>query len=183
LDDPHAHDWPYFCEENAWHRCAGALGQLDDASVLFISNAARSVAVWQQKSSPGPDEPILWDYHVIFLAREQGIYRAWDPDCVLGCPVVAAHYLTASFPALPEAWQAHAPRFRWLPAALYLHEFRSDRRHMRGSGGEWLKPPPPGPCIGEGSNLMRFGDTQGEFLGEVLELPALRERLEAPAKP
>ncbi|MDE0884421.1 MAG: hypothetical protein OSB70_02690 [Myxococcota bacterium] len=183
MDDPHAHDWPYFCEENAWHRCAGPLGQLDGASVVFISNAARSVALWQQKTSPDPEQAVLWDYHVIFLARRDGIYLAWDPDSTLTLPTPASHYLEASLPSLPAAWETHAPRFRWLPAALYLRELKSDRRHMRAAGGGWLQPPPPGPCIGEGSNLMRFVDTQSEYLGELLDLPALRKRLVPPTLP
>jgi hypothetical protein len=46
------------------------------------------------------------------------------------------------------------------------------------SGDEWQSPPPPWPTIGDGgSNLMRFVDMDDEFLGEVLDLEALRKRL------
>jgi hypothetical protein len=48
-------------------------------------------------------------------------------------------------------------------------------------GSTWLSPPPPWPAIGEGTNLMRFIDMQADFLGEVLELEDLRDRISAVA--
>lgn len=183
MPDPAAHDWPFYCEENIWHRCGGALGRREGAGVVFVSNARRSVAIWQQRAAASASEPVLWDYHVVGLAREAETWRIYDPDSILGVPVAAATYLDAAFRPLAPSQSSYAPRFRWLPAALYRREFCSDRRHMRDATGEWLKPPPPTPCIGQGSNLMRFVDTEAEFLGEVLDLAQLRARLCAPRCP
>jgi len=180
LGDPSDHDWPFYCEENIWHRCGGALGQREGASVLFVSNARRSVAIWQQRKAGSATEPVLWDYHVIGLAREGNSWQIYDPDSTLGVPVEVATYLDAAFQPLAPSQIRYAPRFRWLSADLYRREFRSDRSHMRDATGAWLQPPPPTPCIGEGSNLMRFVDTETRFLGEVLDLAELRARVCTP---
>jgi hypothetical protein len=177
LTAPDAHDWPFYCEENIWYRCSSAPGLLESARVIFVSNARRSVAVWHQRAAASPGVPVVWDYHVILVAPEAGAWQVYDPDSSLGVPTNALAYLEACFPALPPG-QAHLrPRFRVLPAQVYREELRSDRRHMRGPDGRWLKPPPPRACIGHGSNLARFIDTETAFLGEVLDLEALRARL------
>jgi hypothetical protein len=177
------HDWPFYCEENIWHRCGGALGRLAAAHVVFISNPQRTVAVWQQRAAASTTEPVIWDYHVIALAWADDHRWVHDPGSTLGVPTLAKAYLDSAFLPLTPAHSAYAPLFRWLPADLYRREFRSDRRHMRNAHGEWLAPPPPGPCIGQGSNLMRFVDLEAEFLGEVLDLDALRLRTGSPPRP
>ena len=148
--------------------------------MVFISNPQRTVAVWQQRAAQAITEPVVWDYHVIALAKAGGHWWVHDPDSTLGVPVAASTYLDAAFLPLAPAQSAYAPLFRWLPADLYRQEFCSDRRHMRDATGEWLAPPPPGPCIGQGSNLMRFVDLETEFWGEVLDLDALRARTRDP---
>lgn len=180
MDDSATHDWPFYCEENIWHRCGGSLGDLAGAHVVFISNPQRTVAIWRQKAAASITEPVVWDYHVIALAQAGGRWWVHDPDSTLGVPVAASTYLDAAFLPLAPAQSVYTPHFRWLPADLYRREFCSDRQHMRGSGGEWLAPPPPGPCIGRGSNLMRFVDLETEFWGEVLDLGALRARTSDP---
>jgi len=181
MADPHEKYWPYYCEENVWHLCEGlpnAEGEAE-ALVIFISNAARSVAVWNQRAADAPDEALLWDYHVILATRADAT-REWeiiDHDSLLPCPAPAETYLAESFPNLPDRWARHLPRFRVLPAALYRRELCTDRRHMRTDDGGWRSPPPPGPPLGEGSNLMDFVDMEAEFLGEIVDLRALKRRL------
>jgi hypothetical protein len=155
---------PYFCEENIWHLCSDAAVPVpvEQRRVVFVTNAARRVAIRHQRAGEGGT--VLWDYHVVLVAGG----RVWDPDTTLGFPVDVDVWLRESF------GEAHAPRFRIVDAPAYLKEFASDRSHMRGSG----KPPPPWPPIGKGMNLLRFVDLETPFMGEVVDpdrlLAALR---------
>jgi hypothetical protein len=169
--------WPRYCEENVWHACDGADGDgLAGALVMVISNDARAVAFWEQRAAP-PGEVVFWDYHVVLLTRDESRWRVIDPDCRAGRELAAARWLDASFAPLAAEHADHRPVFRLVPTDVYRRELRSDRSHMR-SGDEWQSPPPPWPTIGDGgSNLMRFVDMDDEFLGEVLDLEALRKRL------
>ena len=169
--------WPYYCEENIWHACVELPADVDEALVVFISNTARAVAVWHQRSAPSAEEPALWDYHVILLMRRGSTWTVLDPDSTFAMPAPAASYLEATFPPLPDELGEHRPEFRLVPAADYRREFRSDRSHMRAPDGNWLSPPPPGPCIGEGTNLMDFVNTGADFLGAVCDLEGLRQRI------
>jgi hypothetical protein len=171
--------WPCYCEENVWHACGELPSCVDEALVAFISNPARLVAMWRQRSASSAEEPVIWDYHVILLMRREIAWRVLDPDSALPTPAPVAPYLEATFPLLPARWARHRPSFRLVPAADYRRELRSDRSHMRAPDGSWLSPPPPGPCIGEGTNLMCFVDTDADFLGEVCDLEGLRRRLAA----
>jgi len=124
------------------------------------------------RAADSPDAPVIWDYHVILLRRNDA-WEIWDPDSTLGCPVAAAEYIRHSFrPAAPAAFQ---PRFRVVAAETYVDRFASDRRHMR-AGGRWLAEPPPWPPIGVGWNLGRFIDMTRPFVGEVLDLTQLSAR-------
>jgi len=38
-------------------------------------------------------------------------------------------------------------RFRVIPAGVFLDNFASDRRHMKGEEGDWMQPPPAWECI------------------------------------
>lgn len=167
--------WPYYCEENVWHLCATVGGQY--GLVAFVSNAARRVAMWGQRAAAHPGEPVLWDYHVVLLARGRDDWRVWDLDSTLGLDIPLAAWLSASFEAgrVPDPLR---PRFRLVPADAFRRRFSSDRRHMRGPGGAFAQPPPPWETIGEGHNLDRFVDMRDSaFLGELFDLPALRRRL------
>jgi hypothetical protein len=173
--------WPRYCEENVWHLC-GALGEdVDEAFAVFVSSPGERVAVWCQRAGRGRDRVIAWDYHVVLLQRRGALWEFVDPDSTLsavpGAPVPAAEYLDRSFRPLPRLYATLRPRFRLVPAADYRRHLCSDRSHMRTRSGRWHSPPPPWPCIGEGTNLMRFVDMRGAWLGEVLDLAGLSERL------
>jgi hypothetical protein len=168
------HYWPYFCEENIWHLCldervAGDRGPipLGERQVVFISNAARRVAIHKQRAGGGGS--VLWDYHVVL--RVGG--NVWDPDSTLGFPVDVNLWVKESFlPLDPD----HAPRFRVIDAPAYVSMFASDRSHMLDSKGVPLQPLPPWPRIGEGMNLLRFVDMETAFHGELMDLDSFRRR-------
>jgi hypothetical protein len=132
--------------------------------------------MWNQRAAGRPGRALLWDYHVVVLARDP--WEIWDLDTFLGCPVPAADYLRLSFqPGLPAEY---APRFRLVDADTFAATFASDRSHMLRRDGRYKKPPPPWPPIGASeSNLMRFVDVESPFLGEVLDLRELYQRITA----
>jgi hypothetical protein len=134
--------------------------------------------MWNQRAAGRPGRAMVWDYHVVVLARDP--WEIWDLDTFLGCPVPAADYLRGSFhPAVPPEYH---PRFRLVDAEPFAASFASDRSHMRRRDGRYKKPPPPWPPIGapeRESNLMRFVDVEAPFLGEVLDLDELLARIGA----
>ena len=141
---------PYFCEENVWHLCAEPRFEGRDGRVAFISNPRRTCAFWCQRAAPSPWQPVIWDYHVIYLVRLAFGWEVWDLDSTLEVPTSAGTYLEATFGAkLPERPQTDelSPLFRVLEAAVYREQFSSDRGHMRGQDGAWLQPPPPWPSV------------------------------------
>jgi hypothetical protein len=161
---------PFWCEENVWHLVVrDDLGE-GDRSVVFVSNAGRQVALWEQKASREPDGLVVWDYHVVL--RVGGML--WDLDTRLPCPLPARAWVDATFrPVAPE----YAPRFRVIEAAVFRDAFASDRRHMKDEHGQWRAPPPPWPAIGDGHTLPEFIDVARPFLGDVVDLEGLRARL------
>ncbi|EEB89981.1 hypothetical protein MPER_11870, partial [Moniliophthora perniciosa FA553] len=42
-----------------------------DLYAVFISNATRTVALWDQKLTQEPGIPVVWDYHVILVLRSR----------------------------------------------------------------------------------------------------------------
>jgi protein N-terminal glutamine amidohydrolase len=139
---------PYYCEENVWHLAGeSALAGLEPAA-LFISNAERSVALWEQRAGRPADGLVIWDYHVVLLARaEPGDWKVWDLDTRLGLPVTVDEWLGRTFRPLPAGLTGYAPRFRIVEGEAYRAEFSSDRAHMRSDDGAWTQPPPPWPPI------------------------------------
>lgn len=161
---------PFWCEENVWQ-----LARRDDLGsgrrrVVFVSNSAQQVALFEQKASREDDGLVVWDYHVVLLV---GV-MAWDLDSRLPCPVAATRWLDATFRPVPEP---HAPRFRVIEGDEFVREFASDRRHMRAPDGTWRAEPPPWPAIGNGHALPRFIDVEAAFIGELHDLSSLRSAL------
>jgi hypothetical protein len=177
----------YYCEENIWQLCADPRVDADQRRVLFICNREHQVAMWGQKIAKQPSLPIVWDYHVILLARATArslAWQAWDLDARAACPRPANTWLEHSFQGAGWLPPEFEPHFRLVDADAYRRHFHSDRRHMCNPDGSSIQPPPSWPPIqspehpGGGSNLARFLDMDDhEFIGELFDLPGLRRWL------
>ncbi|MEM7158728.1 MAG: hypothetical protein AAF799_38155 [Myxococcota bacterium] len=169
---------PYYCEENVWQMCADPLVQGQPRAAIFISNSSRTVAVMHQRAAPAPQQPVVWDYHVVMAARGPTGWMIWDVDSTLGMPVPMSIYLRQSL-AFPAGFEApFTARCRVISAARYRATLCTDRSHMLDEQGQARAPLPSWPAIGQGTNLMRFVDLDQAFEGEVVELPALPGALE-----
>jgi hypothetical protein len=170
---------PYYCEENVWHLCGDPSLPAGDRFALFISSEARQTPLFAQRAGdPGRHGFCAWDYHVVLLLQTASRpAQIWDLDTTLGAPVPLERYLRETF-RLRTLSASHAPRFRLIPAELFLRTFSCDRSHMRSPEG-WSAPPPPWPPILDpaGSmNLFEFVEMGRPFHGEVLDLPGLEAR-------
>ena len=59
-----------FCEENVYQLLAGMDPVLAArTNAVFISNAGRTVPIWQQRAGRSEDGLVVWDYHVILIYR------------------------------------------------------------------------------------------------------------------
>jgi len=166
---PHA--VPFYCEENAWQRAR--LPGFEGGVVVFISNPARQVAIFEQRAGRALDGLVVWDYHVVVLSDGQ----IHDPDHRLGPITQLEAWAAASFPTQMPVLVEFQPWFRVVGVPVFLQHFRSDRAHMRRPDGSWRAPPPPWPPIGAEtgavSNLMVFVDMEAPFLGQLMNLEAL----------
>ncbi len=162
---------PFYCEENIWWLAADPRVGPGRRRVLMVSNATRTVALWRQRPAAGrQDGLVVWDYHVILAVGA----TIWDLDSELGAPLPADPYLAQTFRPAPSRF---LPQFRVMDAANYREVFASDRRHMRGQDGGFVRAPPRWPRIGEpGSDphtLPALLDFARDEPGEVLDLPGL----------
>ena len=161
---------PYFCEENVWQLLAGAALPAP-AAALFVTNAARTVAMWGQRAAHR--DPIVWDYHVVALLPQHARIVDLDDRTRIDRPL--------------HEWLAHAfrsdepdlqPRFRCVPRDELLATFRSDRSHMRDARGRPLQPFPDWPPVGDPTqphNLQRFLDLADPIAGTVVDANGLLE--------
>jgi hypothetical protein len=171
---------PFYCEENVYHLCHDPRLADRDPAALFIRGGPDGCLMWHQRSAPRRGEPILWDYHVVLLAR--GPWEIWDLDTTLACPIAAASYLLRSFRPKLAIPAAYAPRFRLIGASELAATFASDRSHMRRADGQWSEPPPPWPPIGRAGlpdTLARYLDMDDPIAGERLDLATLLARVQA----
>ncbi|XP_048363966.1 protein N-terminal glutamine amidohydrolase [Sphaerodactylus townsendi] len=151
-----------YCEENVWKLCEYVRSQnqypLEEFYAVFISNDRRMVPLWKQKSSCG-NQPVIWDYHVILLhvsnANQNFIY---DLDTALPFPCPFDTYVEEAFKSDNILDAAFRRKVRVVRADLYLKTFASDRSHMKDASGDWLKPPPPYPCIETADFKMNLDD-------------------------
>lgn len=165
-----------YCEENVWQLLAEARFGGLRRWALFITNVERRVALAKQRAAR-PEESILWDYHVVAVIGTGGLEHAgkpdeltldvWDLDSRLPLPCPLDVYLKGTFPVLDGSTASAEPRFRLVPDAAFRATFSSDRRHMRGTDGRWLAPPPPWAPPGEGHTLERYLDLGCGIAGEV----------------
>ncbi len=164
-----------YCEENVWHLCQEPMFANRDPHAVIVSNAQRGVPVWHQRAGV-EGEPVVWDYHVVLLARALAAWEVWDLDTTLGLPVAAAEYADRALAAgkLAQPWVQWC---RVVAAERFVATFTSDRSHMRTPEGEWLAPPPPWDPIGNGvSNLWDFVDMNSQVAGTVLSATEFRNR-------
>lgn len=170
---------PFYCEENVWQLALelGPSGYL----VALISNAARQVPVWAQRAAAAPDQPVLWDYHVLLL-RPGAHAQVLDLDSTLAFPSPLDRYLETAFAGCASWPEPLRPRVRLLEATAYCARLWSDRSHMRDARGAWLQPPPPwSPPLpaGEGWPLLQLLDLSRPDPGQVLGLLELCRALAA----
>lgn len=72
-----------FCEENIYQLSVKFLNWNNDlinnnvkydiynGYVVFISNDEEAIPLWKQRSSKSDKEPVMWDYHVIFIVEKE----------------------------------------------------------------------------------------------------------------
>jgi protein N-terminal glutamine amidohydrolase len=104
----------HYCEENVAKLAERFLdvsakslpsGNASLAFVVFVSNNAKQTPIWNQKLSASDDDPVIWDYHVIFVLYDSGLSNTArkenlfviDCDTRLGLPVPFADYVDRSF--------------------------------------------------------------------------------------
>lgn len=125
---------PFFCEENIWwlaRNLVDAGYDQREMRVLLFSNPWQSVALLKQRGTV-PGAPVVWDYHVVLLARIGGVQRILDFDTQMDFDASCSDYLRNTFPVqsgLPKHYRAWV---RSIPASGYLKHFYSDRSHMHG---------------------------------------------------
>ncbi|MCL6270620.1 protein N-terminal glutamine amidohydrolase [Sansalvadorimonas sp. 2012CJ34-2] len=136
----------------------------NDLTVLFLSSPSRKTPILQQKSSPHPDSPVLWDYHVILLMRNKGASWIFDFDSHLSFPVQAGDYFQKCFYPQDTLSPEHQVYIREISADEYLKTFTSDRSHMLDSEEKPLVRFPPYPPINQNKeetiSLMEYLDIE-----------------------
>ena len=169
---------PFYCEENIWWLARTPGLAKREKWAVFVSNSNQTCAVWSQRVAP-EGQAVVWDYHVVLAVRARAYapVEVWDLDSRLPLPCSAATWLKHSFPgSVPRRF---APRFRVVSSSVLEAHFASDRRHMRGDDGAWLKPPPDWPCIvarsGARHTLDAFVDVGASGPGTTMDLKAFAQ--------
>lgn len=172
---------PCYCEENVWKLCADVRDsqakELPYCYVVFVSNDKRTVPLWRQRAGKEEEKLVIWDYHVLFLYAPDDRCLVYDLDSELPFPTHFHKYVTETFRTDHILNPDYFRYFRVLPAAVFLQNFSSDRRHMKRPDGSWIKPPPDYPIIitsASSHNLEEFinmDPTKGN--GEVMNLTQL----------
>ena len=113
---------PCYCEENIWQLARarqGAAGVVHQ-SVVLVTNPTRTVACWHQRASRAPDAPVVWDYHVVLVERdENGATSIHDLDSTVGTPLPAATWLGTTFPYGADVRKELRPGFRIVAAGVF----------------------------------------------------------------
>eukprot|EP01025_Chloroclados_australasicus_P061152 TRINITY_DN7982_c1_g1_i4.p2 TRINITY_DN7982_c1_g1~~TRINITY_DN7982_c1_g1_i4.p2 ORF type:complete len:249 (-),score=8.90 TRINITY_DN7982_c1_g1_i4:381-1031(-) len=156
-----------YCEENVYFLCKqisdSSISQLKNLFVVFISNHAQKIPIWQQGAGdPKNDRLVVWDYHVILIQTHENDRKTlvWDLDTVLNFPCNFDDYCKDAL----RTWLSLNPQYqkfyRVVSGLDFLQYFASDRSHMKGGNGTWLAPPPRYPPIeskyGEKMNLNKY---------------------------
>lgn len=152
-----------YCEENIWQLCQHPKLKDYVKKVLFISNENKNCAFLCQKSVTG-ETNVWWDYHVILHASRKGEDLIYDLDSTLGYPTEFKEYFRKTFPFFEKQDLNTQAHFKSISAEVFVHDFYSDRSHMKDAEGNWLFEPPTWPCITSGdkmslSDLFDFSKT------------------------
>lgn len=155
-----------YCEENIWHLCQRP--EFSHSDVLVIASRGEFFPILCQREAAAPDEPVLWDYHVVLLWHEgQGTYYILDFDTTLPFCTPAEEYFQRSLIDATRLKPAFIPLLRVVSAQDYATSLRSDRRHMKTASG-WLAEPPAWPPISASdSNLAGFTDMKNHRYGRI----------------
>ncbi|CAM9663208.1 unnamed protein product [Pylaiella littoralis] len=136
----------HYCEENTLQLCQHLLGRAQIADVqlfaVFVSNQARQVPVWHQRLADSRDEPVLWDYHVLLLAKHPQGNWVYDLDSTLAFPTQAALYITHAIRNEVNMDMRFRRMFRVVPARECVDHFSSNRSHMIEQDGSYSAQPP-----------------------------------------
>lgn len=167
---------PYYCEENIWQLCQEEVFRPFEKRAVLISNPTRTCALWNQRAAPLPEQPVIWDYHVILLFKSATDgWQVFDLDTTLPAPISVDLYLSNTFgnEPLSEEFQS---LFRVIDADEFVDKFSSDRSHMLTADGQWQVPPPPWPAIvrNNKSNLMELIDMRKSSIGTAMNLVEFR---------
>lgn len=164
--DDYAHQ-PYYCEENIWHLCQHK--HFPDSHVIVISSLGEYFPMLRQINEQQAELPVLWDYHVILLIREnKGDCYILDFNTSLPFCTPLKVYFEQSFMAEALLKPTEVPLFRILTAQQYIAELRSDRSHMKAENN-WLSPPPAwNPISKRETNLKQFTDMTDQAYGEIM---------------
>ncbi|XP_053106607.1 protein N-terminal glutamine amidohydrolase isoform X2 [Hemicordylus capensis] len=166
-------------EENVWKLCEFIQNRnqypLEEFYAVFISNDRKMVPLWKQQAGCG-DQPVIWDYHVVLLhTSSRGQNFIYDLDTVLPFPCPFDTYVEEAFKSDSIIHPEFRRKVRVVRADVYLKMFASDRSHMKDASGNWLKTPPPYPCIETADFMMNLNDfismNPGVGWGSVLPLP------------
>ncbi|KAF7972662.1 hypothetical protein HWV62_17346 [Athelia sp. TMB] len=178
-----------YCEENVFllaQRFAGeaAIERVFDIFAVFISNASKTVALWNQRLAASPGDVVVWDYHVVLLLRIKAKHLDAYNQPLRG-QSAAWIYDFDSVVDSPSPWQS---------ASVDQHDISTHAEcHGKFAGPErpHYSPLPPWPAIrGAGAradvatNLMstfvNMGDTG---MGEVHDRAAFEQWCSGPDAP
>ena len=133
----------FCCEENIWQLVKVLVDEgveISELQVIYISNPKKAVVIYEQNNALDRDH-MVWDYHVILWHRDETGDQVYDFDSRLPFPCDAGDYFQRSFKGQYELSEEYEAHMRVIPAAEYLHDFYSTRRHMKGVIPEEIFPP------------------------------------------
>ncbi|XP_072021014.1 protein N-terminal glutamine amidohydrolase-like [Amphiura filiformis] len=171
-----------YCEENIWKLCEHISTtrpeELCHCYAAFISNDQRMVPLWMQKARRAPDQPVIWDYHVLFIHKPtEGSPQVYDLDTVLPLPTSFSTYMSEAIQEEYSIRPEFHRKFRVIPAEVFLAHFASDRSHMRNEDGTWMQPPPLYQCIATQDSTMNLDDyismDPAIGVGQVMDLQGI----------
>ncbi|KAJ6547413.1 N-terminal glutamine amidase-domain-containing protein [Mycena capillaripes] len=160
---------PFYCEENIYLLSEGFISQQEEASVVFISNELKTVALWNQHAS---QSVVVWDYHVVLWLRSRDQQNwIYDFDSRLPFPSLMKDYLAHTF--REDIDVRYQSLFRIVPGPIFVEHFASDRSHMLTDSSEsnsvtpvvraYHSPPPTSPPI-RGKKANVENNLMGSFV-------------------